>query len=116
MSASLFKIAPGVALRCSTLFHAYVAKPGQFRAHRFRVGFFRLPGGPSHPQQRVEWRGSGRFASLRAWEGRTAMSAQFWRVGPVALAGLVLAGSCRGAEETHRLQERFPVGYHYHVK
>jgi hypothetical protein len=44
------------------------------------------------------------------------MAARAWLVGMTALVGLLLARSGRGAEETHRLEERFPVGYRYQVK
>ena len=34
----------------------------------------------------------------------------------LAVIGLVLASVSQAAEETFRMQERFPVGYQYHVK
>jgi hypothetical protein len=43
------------------------------------------------------------------------MNAQSRQIGPVLLT-LLLAGPGRGAEETFRLQERFPAGYQFHVR
>src|SRR5262249_37751986 len=44
------------------------------------------------------------------------MTARCWRTGMAALACFLVARGALGQEETHRLQERFPVGYRYQVK
>jgi hypothetical protein len=44
------------------------------------------------------------------------MTTRFGRFATIVLAGAVLVGAARGAEETYRLQERFAVGYLYHVR
>src|SRR5579859_1913189 len=44
------------------------------------------------------------------------MSKLAGRSGAVILTVLLPVGLGRGADETYRLQERFPVGYQYHVR
>jgi hypothetical protein len=44
------------------------------------------------------------------------MNTQARQTGTALLAGLILAGLVHGADETYRLQERFPIGYQYHVR